>query len=137
MAIKFQIDFPDNLDSGLDRLVEAGHFKSREEAVLKATEQLLKRLDPAPQVSGAPENLARQESLFQQNQAYFESQKQDLQNQYGDSFIAVWGERIVDHDADRARLAERVYKQFGAVPIYIDQPSVSPARFHVSSPTLA
>ena len=135
MAKRLQMDFPDDLEVWLNRLVEAGYFKSREEAVLKATEQLLKRLDPDGQPV-AKDRLSI-ENLFRRNQAYFEQQKEVLQKQYGDAFVAVWGERVVGHDVDRARLAERVYKQFGVVPIYIDQPSVFPARFHVSSLALA
>jgi Arc/MetJ-type ribon-helix-helix transcriptional regulator len=129
------MDFPDDLEAWLNRLVEAGYFKSREEAVLKATEQLLKRLDP----DGQPVANDRLdvETLFRRNQTYFEQHKEAFQKQYGHAFVAIWEERVVDHDADRARLAERVYKQFGAVPIYMDQPSVSPARFHVSSPVFA
>jgi Arc/MetJ-type ribon-helix-helix transcriptional regulator len=128
------MDFPDDLEVRLNRLVEAGYFKSREEAVLKATAQLLERLDP----DGQPVAKDRLdiEGLFRRNQAYFEQQKETLQKKYGDVFVAVWEERVVDHDADRPRLAERVYKRFGSVPIYIDQPSVSLAGFYVSSPTV-
>lgn len=92
--------------------------------------------DPARQSSAVADDGTRTEDRFRRNQAYFEQRKQDLQTQYGDHFIAVWEEGVIDHDADRSRLAERVYKQLGSVPIYIDQPSASPARFYVSSPTL-
>lgn len=136
MARTLQIDFPDDLDQGLDRLVEAGHFKSREELVLKAVEQLLDRLGSDGQPSEGREGQALAETQFRQNRSFFESEKRNSQARYGDAFVAVWEEQVVDHDKDRSRLAERVYKRFSSVPIYIDQPSMSPARFSVSSPIL-
>lgn len=91
---------------------------------------------PARQSPAVVDDGTRTEDLFRRNQAYFEQQKQDLQTQYGDLFIAVWEEGVIDHDADRSRLAERVYKRLGFVPVYIDQPSASPARLYVASPML-
>ncbi len=126
----FQVELPDRLHNRLKRLVEAGYFRSREEAILKAAEQLLERLEPVGH-SGVEKDQPQMEPPFRQNQTYFEQQKQAFQKRYEDQFIAIWEERVVDHDADRSRLADRVYKRFGYVPIYIDQPSKSPARFRV------
>ncbi len=86
--------------------------------------------------AGASSSSNEIEARFRQNLTYFEREKQTLQERYGDQFVAIWEERVVDHDADRSQLASRVYSRFGFVPVCIDQPSMSPARFYISSPTL-
>lgn len=126
-----RIELPNDLDVELNKLVEAGYFPSREEAVLKGAQLLLHRF--AQKESTAMDD---REAAFVRNHAYFENRKRELQMQYGDAFVAIWEERIVDSDSDRVRLAERVYQKYGSVPVYIDQPSGSPARFYVSSPVL-
>ena len=126
-----EIELSDDLKARLNRLIEAGVFRSREEAVLVAAKQFLERFDGESKVDEAGV-----EDVFVRNRDFFEKQKEALQAQYGEEFVAIWEERVVDHDTDRSRLAERVYGRFGFVPIYIDQPSESPARFYLSSPSL-
>jgi len=126
-----KIELPNDLDAGLNKLIEAGYFPSREEAVLKGAQLLLHRFEQTERAATDD-----REAHFVQNRAYFENRKRELQMQYGDAFVAIWEERVVDCDSDRVRLARRVYQKYGSVPIYIDQPSISPARFYVSSPVL-
>ncbi|MDQ2686933.1 MAG: hypothetical protein M3Y28_03605, partial [Armatimonadota bacterium] len=39
--------------------------------------------------------------------------------QYDGQYVAVYGGRIVDADADEGKLALRFYRDFGYVPVYI------------------
>jgi len=52
---------------------------------------------------------------------------------YRGKYIAVFGGKVVDCDEDKARLAERVYRKYGYIPIYIDK--VAPEEEHVEIPS--
>ena len=124
-----QIELSDDLEARLTRLVEAGVFRSREEAILMAAKQFLEQ-------HPIEDDRADVEDAFIYNRDFFEQRKKKLRAQYKGEFVAIWDKQVVDHDTGRTRLAERVYRRFGFVPIYIDQPLESPARFYMSSPSL-
>ncbi|MCD6443587.1 hypothetical protein J7L70_01115 [Candidatus Bathyarchaeota archaeon] len=42
-------------------------------------------------------------------------------DQYRGKYVAVFKGKVVDCDEDKARLARRVYKKYGYIPIYIDR----------------
>ncbi len=49
-----------------------------------------------------------------------------MRRSYGDDFVAVYNQEVIDHDPDRLTLYRRVHKKLGDVPILIS-PADAPA----------
>jgi hypothetical protein len=47
--------------------------------------------------------------------------REELKKQYSGQYVAVYGERVVDFDANRSALIKRFYKTYGNVPVCIDK----------------
>lgn len=61
--------------------------------------------------------------IFEIGRRTFHKLKKELINDesYRGKFIAVYKERLLDCDEDNAKLAKRVYDEYGYLPIYIDK----------------
>lgn len=80
----------------------------------------------------APVNRIKRERLA------FEEMKNDLlkDEKLRGGFVAIFRERVVDHDKNNRELANRVYKKYGYVPIYIDQVERKRKVVEIPSPEL-
>lgn len=61
------------------------------------------------------------EQIFERNKNSFNRFKETLlyNKDYANKFIAIIDGKIVDSDYDRSELAERVYTDYGYVPLFI------------------
>lgn len=55
---------------------------------------------------------------------------------YNGKYIAVFQGSVLEHDEEKGRLAEKVYREHGYVPIYIDRVSADERRVEIPSPEL-
>lgn len=58
-------------------------------------------------------------SVFEQGKAYYERNKNLITRKYSREYIAIWDNKVLDHDTSFSSLAERVYKKLGYVSIYM------------------
>ncbi len=58
-------------------------------------------------------------SGFERAIAYFQENRAQIQRAFGDKFVAIWENTILDSDEDFSKLANRVYGQYGYLPIYM------------------
>lgn len=66
-------------------------------------------------------------SEFERNQKWFRENFEKLLKKYREQFVAVFGERLIDHDRDLEALVRRVKaKTKGAKGIYIEYVSDKP-----------
>ncbi len=56
---------------------------------------------------------------FEANKKTFWAMREQLLARYEGQYVAVYEGRVVDHDIDKITLGQRVYKQFGYRPIYV------------------
>ena len=56
---------------------------------------------------------------------------------YKGKYIAVFRGNIVGYDKDKGRLARRVYKKYGYIPIYIGKVTLKERLVEIPSPELA
>lgn len=58
-----------------------------------------------------------------------------VRRSYGDDFVAVYNQEVVDHDPDRLTLYRRVRKKLGDVPVLISPASaLAPREIRVLTP---
>jgi hypothetical protein len=57
---------------------------------------------------------------------WYEQNRSRLLRRYGNRYIAIVGERVVDDDASWEALAERVFRRFGVGPVFM--PRVEPGE---------
>ena len=86
-------------------------------------------------MSKPPPRLA-EESLAAERRA-FERQRAQLMRRYPGEYVALSGERVVDHDKQDEALAARMFKKFGNAAFYIGCLEQSPTVYEVPSPELA
>jgi hypothetical protein len=66
-------------------------------------------------------------SEFERNQRWFRENFEKLLKNYREQFVAVFGEKIIDHDKDLEALAKRVKTETkGAKGVYIEYVSDKP-----------
>jgi hypothetical protein len=59
------------------------------------------------------------EYTFNEGKAYFENNRAFLTHKYNGEYIAIWDDKVFDHDTRFSALAERVYKELGYSSIYM------------------
>lgn len=57
---------------------------------------------------------------------WFEEHKEKLLKKYPGEYLAVVGEKVIDHDTDFSTLAERVFERLGPQPVFM--PRCTPQR---------
>jgi hypothetical protein len=70
---------------------------------------------------------------FKSAQRFFEEHHATLLKEYGNKYVAIVANQVVDADDDFSALAERVYARYGYGPIYM--PKVVPEPFTVAIPS--
>ena len=78
----------------------------------------------------AEENLAAERHAF-------ERQRAQLMRRYPGQYVAMSGERVVDHDKQDEALAARMFRKFGDAAFYIARLEQRPTIYEVPSPELA
>ncbi|MDZ7360442.1 MAG: DUF5678 domain-containing protein [candidate division KSB1 bacterium] len=68
---------------------------------------------------------------FRLNQANFEKHLDELLAKHLNQYVAIWQEKVVDHDDDKIKLARRVCSTIGYLPIYIQKVTKEPIAFCV------
>ena len=58
-------------------------------------------------------------SGFERAVAYFGDNRDEIQKAFSGKFVAIWEDTILDSDEDFSELANRVYGQYGYLPIYM------------------
>ena len=58
-------------------------------------------------------------SAFEQAINYFEANRSEIEKAFQGKFVAIWGDTIIDSDADFSELSGRIYGQHGYIPIYM------------------
>ena len=56
---------------------------------------------------------------FEEGKAYYERNKVLLTRKYNGEYIAIWNNKVLDHDTSFSALAQRVYKKLGYASIYM------------------
>lgn len=76
------------------------------------------------------------EFKFNMEKQAFQKIRYDLleNKKYHNEFIAIHKGKLVDHDKDNIKLAKRVYKKYGYIPIYIDKITEIEKVYKIHSP---
>jgi len=87
---------------------------------------------PAPQAAqAAPED------ELAQSLRWFEQNRTRLLRRYRGQYVAIYRNRVVDHDHDFDALARRVLRRFGGRPVCMPKVTESERVVHVPSPRIA
>jgi hypothetical protein len=92
-----------------------------------------------PPISAQEEERRMQQVQFARQRVTFLQKKQELLNDpaYRNKFVAVVDGKVVDSDYNDGALAERMYRKFGYIPLYIGKIATEEETFDVPSPELA
>jgi hypothetical protein len=74
---------------------------------------------------------------LQESIAWYETNRARLVSRYEGSYVAIIGNRVVDHDDDFEKLSERVFDRFGVRSIFMPKVEKSQTTVHVRSPRRA
>jgi hypothetical protein len=69
--------------------------------------------------------------------AWYDSHRQSLLRRYRGEYVAIAGQRVVDHDHEFGRLARRVFKRYGSQPVCMPKVTEGERAVTIASPRLA
>lgn len=65
---------------------------------------------------------------------WYDANRTRLLRRYENEFVAIAGRKVIDHDRDFERLAERVFRRFGVRPIFMPRVRRGEDRARIRSP---
>ncbi|MBI5473144.1 MAG: hypothetical protein HY961_12445 [Ignavibacteriae bacterium] len=60
------------------------------------------------------------------NQAYYQAHKREFLKKYRNKYVAISNEQLIDVDADRIKLLDRVFERVGNEPFFYAQVTEKP-----------
>ena len=93
-----------------------GKGKLREEGTTMAEQEAIYSVDL--HLSHEADKSAQDDRFAAERQAFWSMHSQLLER-YEGKYVAILNGKVVDSDADKRALAQRLYRQFGYQPIYV------------------